>query len=269
MSIKVREDMLIVPFRKNGEGAIYIKTVPKTPSITPVVNALDALFEKLNDKFFESALSKPVITLSEEGRKNAYGWFTIDKVWQDGQRGDCHEINICPEYLYRPIEDICETLLHEMVHLKNFQDGVKDYSRSGSYHNKKFQQCAEKHGLYAEQVGNYGYVKTSLKPETVNFIKSLNIEAFELFRKKAIKTRINTEDDDVSDDVGVDDADAEDEPKPSSTRKYICENCTTSIRATKEVRVRCEDCNVLFVPAQSHNALQRRSSLSEKSTAIR
>jgi len=108
-----------------------------TPSIAPIVNALDSLFWQLNDKYFESSLSKCVIAISEKGRRNAYGWCTCDKVWQgDAERH--YEINICPEYLNRPIEDICETLLHEMIHLKNLQDNINDTSRNGFYHNKEF-----------------------------------------------------------------------------------------------------------------------------------
>ena len=204
----------------------------------PIVNVLELLFDKINEKFFNSELLRPVITLSEEGRRSVYGWFTVDKVWMDDKEVRYHEINICPEYLNRPFEDVCGTLLHEMVHLKCSQDGIQDCSNGGRYHNKKFKLCAEKHGLNVTKTEKYGYADTALKPETINFISTLKLESFELFRN--LNFGNNEEDTDAEGEQGG-------SPKPSSTRKYVCPKCDLPIRATKDVRVRCEKCDVLFV----------------------
>lgn len=58
-------------------------------------------------------------------------------------------------------EQVAETLLHEMVHLYNLQIGVQDTSRGGTYHNKKYKEAAEKHGLTVEKDAKYGWTKTS------------------------------------------------------------------------------------------------------------
>jgi len=232
-------NILIEPTTKNKHGAILMKIFPKAPSITPIVNELDFLFEKLNDKFFESSLSKPVITLSEEGRRNAYGWCTTEKVWQNANDERHYEINVCPEHLNRPIEYICGTLLHEMVHLKNLQDGIQDCSRSSQYHNKRFKLCAEQHGLNVTKTLKYGFADTSLKNETLEFIKTLKLNAFGLFRNLNI-IHIGT-DDETENKLGG-------STKMSSTRKYICPVCPkTSFWASKEIRVRCDVCNELFI----------------------
>ena len=229
--------LVIEPFTRAKPGAVFIKTYPKTPSIMSIVNELEQLFDKFNEKFFESSLSKPVITLSNEGRRSVYGWFTVQKVWMDDKEVRHHEINICPEHLNRPIEEVCETLLHEMIHMKNAMAGVKDCHRNGLYHTKKFQVCAEQHGLNVVKTEKYGWAETSLKDATLEFIKTLKLEAFELFRN------LNFPSDDTADG---DRDEGEEKPKTSSSRKYVCSACELSIRATKEVRVRCEDCNVLM-----------------------
>jgi len=211
---------------------------PNTPSIMPIIKALEHLYGKFNKKFFDNKLSKIVVTLSKEGRRNAYGWLTTKMVWQDNE-DRYYEINLCPEYLNRPIEEICGTLLHEMVHLKNALDEIQDCSRSSQYHNKKFKLCAERHGLNVVKTAKYGWADTSLKPETLEFIETLKLKDFELFRN------LNFPKADIEDgDEG--EADSEEAPKTSSSRKYVCPVCKLSIRATKEVRVRCDKCDELL-----------------------
>ena len=43
----------------------------------------------------------------------------------------------------------------------NLQNKVQDTSRSGMYHNKKFKEVAEKHGLTVEKDSKYGYCMLS------------------------------------------------------------------------------------------------------------
>ena len=112
-------------------------------SLKPVIDELETLFSKFNKAFFEGKLEKPVITVSPDHTRGAYGWCTGWKAWKAGEDEGHYEINLCAEYLNRPFEETCGTLLHEMVHLQNLQDGVQDTSRSGLYHNKKFKEAAE------------------------------------------------------------------------------------------------------------------------------
>lgn len=211
------------------------------PSVAPIIEDLENLFESFNRKFFNSALLVPVITLSQKGTKSAKGWCTGKKVWAQ-TRGDpdadrFYEINICPEYLNQPVEKICETLLHEMVHLFNIMNGTQDCTSNGQYHNKFFKESAEQHGLMAEKSKRYGYAQTSLKPETIEFINQLDLTAFALYRNSV-------------QDVPQGPDDTTPIKRTSSTRSYICPKCGTLIRATKKVQVRCDICNVLFQDRQ-------------------
>ena len=101
-------------------------------SLKPVIEELENLFSKFNARFFADKLEKPVITVSPDHTRGAYGWCTGWKAWKAGEDEGHYEINLCAEYLNRPFEETCGTLIHEMVHLQNLQDGVQDTSRSGT-----------------------------------------------------------------------------------------------------------------------------------------
>lgn len=203
-------------------------------SIAPIIKELDLLFDNFNKRFFGSLLPKPVITLSQRGNKLGKSSCTDNKVWADKNDNRYFEINIYPVCLKQPVEDICEILLHEMVHLMNKANGVIDCSSGSQYHNKAFKKSAEEHGLSVKQSQWYGYSETSLKPETEEYIKSLDLSAFDLYRESEMQNAEKGK------------ADIRELKKASSTRIYFCPECKTKIRATKEVRVRCDACNVLF-----------------------
>ena len=203
----------------------------KETSLKPVIEKLENLFSKFNEKFYNGELQAPVIKVSPDTTKGAYGWCTAWKAWSVGEQKKVadlatltkealeamkkddgfYEINICAEHLARPFEQVAETLLHEMVHL----------------YNKKYKEAAEQHGLTVEKDAKYGWTKTSLNDEAKAFVAGMQDKKFELHRKSlpkipgAAKTK-------------------------QSSRKYVCPVCGCIIRATKEVHVICGDCNVEF-----------------------
>ena len=213
-----------------------------SPSVAPIVRELEIVFDNFNAHFFDSALLTPVITLSQKGTKSAKGWCTEKKVWAQTGSDDSaerfYEINICPEYLNRPVEEIFGVLLHEMVHLFNIMKRIQDCTSNGQYHNKHFKESAEKHGLKAEKTERYGYAQTSLKSETVEFINQLNLTAFALYRNSVQEVPQDSDDNKPAKRASS--------RRTSSTRIYVCPKCGTLIRATKEVRVRCDVCNERF-----------------------
>lgn len=200
-------------------------------SLKPVIEELENLFSKFNARFFDGGLEKPVITVSPDHTRGAYGWCTGWKAWKAGEDEGHYEINLCAEYLNWPFEETCGTLLHEMVHLYNLQVGVQDTSRSGTYHNKKYKEAAEQHGLTVDKDSKYGWTKTSLNDEAKAFVDGLQDKKFQLFRKPSFKMGGSSK-------------------TKQSTRKYVCPMCGCIIRATKEVHVICGDCNVEFEEAE-------------------
>lgn len=208
----------------------------KETSLKPVIEKLESLFSKFNEKFYNGELQTPIITVSPDTTKGAYGWCTAWKAWSNKEPKSIsemkpeeveamknegfYEINLCAEH-------VAETLLHEMVHLYNLQIGVQDTSRGGTYHNKKYKEAAEQHGLTVEKDAKYGWTKTSLNPEAKAFVAGMQDKKFELHRKSLPKIPGATK-------------------TKQSSRKYVCPVCGCIIRATKEVHVICGDCNVEF-----------------------
>ena len=218
-----------------------------TTSLKPIIGKLESLFSSFNQKFYNGELQTPVITISPDTTRGAYGWCTSWKAWSNLdpeekttdisqmskedldalQNEGFYEINICAEHLARSFNLIAETLLHEMVHLYNLQIGVQDTSRNGTYHNKKYKEAAEKHGLTVGKDPKYGWTITTLNAEAQEFVDSLQDRKFELHRKSIPKIPGASK-------------------SKQSSRKYVCPLCGLIIRATKEVNVICGDCGCAF-----------------------
>ena len=81
-----------------------------------------------------------------------------------------YEINISSATLDRPIEETASTLLHEMVHEYCMETGIKDTSNNGVYHNRRFKEQAEAHGLTVDHHEKYGWTITSPSEELLDFI---------------------------------------------------------------------------------------------------
>ena len=138
-------------------------------NISEIVAKAEAMFDLFNDHFYAGEMARPAITVSPDGGRGAYGWCTVYEIWQaDGQA--YREINICAEYINRPISEVAGTMLHEMAHLYNLNHGIKDVSNNGYYHNKKFKETAEAHGLAISHHHTYGWTVTDLTPETAAWI---------------------------------------------------------------------------------------------------
>lgn len=206
--------------------------MPDKKSLGTVIAKLEELFQLFNEHFYSGKLDQLVITVSPDTTAGAYGWCTGWKAWKSDKESKpedgFYEINICAEHLKRPFADICETLLHEMVHLFNLYEGVKDTSRGGTYHNKLYKAAAEEHGLKVDKDSKYGWTLTSLNEEAAIYIQSLNQNTFDFFRTPIPAF--------MKKGAG----------KGSSSRKYVCPGCGCIIRATKEVHVICGECDEPF-----------------------
>lgn len=212
-------------------------------SLKPVIENLEDLFSKFNKKFYNNELQKPIISVSPDTTRGAYGWCTTWRAWSNREKvtdlakimsegigairdEGFYEINMCTEHLSRPLANIASTLLHEMVHLYNLQIEVQDACRRGTYHNKKFKEAAERHGLTIQRDEVFGWAITSLNDEAQKYIETLEHQQFQLFRRDLRKTKMASR---------------------QSTRKYVCPICGCIIRATRKVDVICAKCCTQFV----------------------
>lgn len=205
-------------------------------NLKPVLNELHKAFDLYNDEFFEGKLPQVVITIQASGKRQAYGWISVNKVWSDGAGTDLHEINISAEHIGsrdNKMVDVLQTLLHEMIHLYALENDIQDVSRNGSYHNKKFKANAEAHGMEYTHDGpdpKIGFSAITLTEETKEIIDTWDLDesAFGINRAgegggKEKKTK-----------------------KKSNIVKWVCE-CDTIIRSSKpEINVICGDCGSKF-----------------------
>ena len=128
-------------------------------SYNRVAGYLNKIFDLLNQEFFENTLSRPTITI--QSTPKAYGHFSTKEDAWISTKGTTHEINLGAGTLSRPIEEVCATLLHEMVHYFNYVRGIQDCSRGGTYHNRRFKTSAEAHGLLIDFDEKYGWIAES------------------------------------------------------------------------------------------------------------
>ena len=217
-------------------------------NVSEIVAKTEAMFDLFNDHFYGGELNRPAITVSPDGGRGAYGWCSVYEIWQDSSKG-YREINICAEYIDRPIGEVAATMLHEMAHLYNLTHGIKDVSNNGYYHNKKFKETAEAHGLHIEHHEKYGWTVTTLAADAAEWIaQQPGMADITASRRTAFQIKTKG-----------DDSESGEEPKPTArggrttsknrSIKYVCPHCGAIIRATKQVNVICGDCNVAFEKA--------------------
>ena len=193
---------------------------------------LNKIFDLLNAEFFESELSRPTITI--QSTPKAYGHFSLrDDTWIS-KNGSSHEINIGAGTLSRPIEEVAATLLHEMVHYYNYLHHIKDCSRGNSYHNKRFRDSAQAHGLIVHHHEKYGWTITEPSEELLEVILRYNLTDILLNRNESYGVAVGG--------TGTHSGTATTICRTSSTRKYQCPCCGNSVRATKNVNIACMDC---------------------------
>lgn len=193
-------------------------------SIKPAIAELERLFDCFAPLFGKD-LKKAVITIQSNGRKaNVLGWFWADR-WSN-KENLYPEINLSAEFLKRDSTEIAHTLIHEMVHLWNWQNDIKDCNING-YHNKKFLKACEEIGLGVEEKGSKGYNMTFVTPEIKDVIEAAKVDesAFRIFREIAeTKTKAGTR-----------------------MKKWTC-GCTV-IRCATDLEATCGACDNEFVEA--------------------
>ena len=194
-------------------------------------------------------MERPVIAILPDSTSGAYGWISKDKVWSSKDNAWFREINLCAEYLNRPADLVITTLLHEICHLYNIQNGIQDTSRAGTYHNAKFKEIAEKSGLIVEKNEKYGYCITMPSPELKEYVKNncragcFKLERMKTYRNGTPKTTTK----------GEDGKEKTTSRTKQSMRKYNCPKCGLIIRASKDVtgRLKCLDCDEILIESEN------------------
>lgn len=128
-----------------------------------VVAACEAVWEGI--RVNHTDLPDVIFTVGD-GRGKIWGYFNHGSWTEDG-KGKVLQVMIAGERLEYGAEGVLSTVLHEAVHALAHVRDIKDTSRQGRYHNKKFQALAVAIGLKCEHLDDtHGLSKTSLTEES-------------------------------------------------------------------------------------------------------
>lgn len=204
---------------------------------------LETAYNIFNEKYFNNAL--PIAMITIQSSRGAYGHCTTQKVWASATEL-YYELNLGAEYLDRPIENVLATLMHEMVHIYCMENGIKDTSNGGRYHNTKFKQEAEKRGL---KISKASYIGWSVTEPTEKFIQNIHTWGLDMACENYRLGAGNSSTSGGTSGAGGEDmgTDISKKPKKSSTRKYVCPCCGNSVRATKDLYIICGDCRETMI----------------------
>lgn len=217
----------------------------ETTKMSRAVGQLEKIYNTLNTDLFGGALPVPIITV--QSKPGTYGHCTTSKVWKnkDSQQ---YEMNIAAEMLSVEIEEVLDTLIHEMVHLYCRENGIQEVSRGGKYHNGKFKALAEEKGLVCYKAGQYGWNTQGHDNDKLTEM-ALEKGWSEIKISRGWYQRISVPAGGTQSSSGAA-MQPEGGKRPSSTRKYQCPCCKNSVRATKTVNLICGDCMEKMVVAE-------------------
>ena len=194
---------------------------PEPMKMSETITALENIFDKLNALYFEGALPRPVITVQTTPK--AYGHCSTKKIWKSENEG-MYEINLGAEFINRPKESTCATLLHEMVHLYCTENELADTCQNGRYHNKTFKAECEARDLAVEYDRANGYAHTAPTDTFKAKLAEAGIDLSVRFARIMQKTKAKAE--------------------REKAHRYVCPICGQEVRTTAELSLICGHCNV-------------------------
>lgn len=137
-------------------------------------------------------------------------------------------------------------MIHEMCHLYCRENGIKEVSRGGKYHNGKFKAIAEAHGLTCVPCKEYGW-NTTPGDNLVEYALIKDWNEIDLGRNSLPSAmRTGSTGTAQTGAAGMGNGGR----RPSSTRKLVCPKCGQSVRATRDVNIICGDCMERMVTAE-------------------
>lgn len=131
-------------------------TLTKTERLSVIVAALESAHAVIQEK--TGAPRATINVARKTGR--TMGHFTHAKLWKAGEES-FHEIMISANYFERGARAVLGTLLHEVAHSIDLQNGIQGTSGDG-YHNQKFKATAESLGLTITQAKGIGWSLTEV-----------------------------------------------------------------------------------------------------------
>lgn len=210
----------------------------ETVKMSRVAAYLEKITRALIARYYPDLEEIPIISIKKT--PGAYAWVTAAKAW-DVKGTTRHEIAINEAYLSRPIESLICSLSHELTHLWNMQHGIKDTSRGGQYHNKRFKEAAEARDLKISYEPRIGWSITEPIDALCEFILEQGWTDIQMNRIEYTYTPRGA-------GSGNSAGTAPTGNPNSHSIRYRCPCCGNICRSTKPIQVLCMDCNKQMLP---------------------
>jgi len=196
---------------------------------------LTAAYDFLNKELFDSKLPTCLITMQRKGK--AKGYFHAES-FETRKKQDIkiHEIALNPTYFKdRTDDNIFSTLLHEMVHLWQEENGSAPRI---NYHNREWSNKMQEFGLMPSNTGQEGGRKTGRSMS--HYI--LQGGKFDALIKKFIENNAILYQDRPVLKITV--------SKKKNKIKYICQKCLLKAWGKANMKLVCGTDNVELVSAE-------------------
>jgi len=192
---------------------------------------LQAAYDFFNAKFFDSRLPKVFFTIDWHNKKSN-GYFCPHKLVnkEDAEaKAKASVIALNPDYLARDVYEVLATLVHEMCHVWEFEEFIKDPYKLTSYHSKRFEKRLSECNLKAV-INNKSRSSCSTVIPDDGIFKGIADEYLKTkeFLSIASTNAIKTEGDKA----------AEKKAKAKNKTKYVCTGCETNLH--------CNECDMDF-----------------------
>ncbi len=136
-----------------------------------LVAALDRAWRAIRARHPEVPAAVVVVASGTAAGRAKHGHYAAMR-WQHGSE-KLPEVLVSGEGLKRPVPDVFTTLVHEAAHGLADVRGVKDTSRQGRWHNKRFAALADELGLDATKDPRIGWSPCALREASAEIYRDV------------------------------------------------------------------------------------------------
>jgi len=157
----------------NVDGRMPAKRVASGSPIPMMLAEIERVYRFFDDRFFGGTLPTEVALALEPAHVEGY---FCGRRWRQGSKMLGH-MAVPVTVLAGGVDEVMAVLLHEIVHLRNYQVGLPDCDPVSEYHNCHFRDVARLVGLgCADRHPKRGYGDTALTDKARRAIAALKIE---------------------------------------------------------------------------------------------